>query len=276
MITYSNIGHFGRLGNQLFQFASTYGIAKKNNYDVAFPIDNTNDVKIENFKDGVNRECVFDVPKAFILNKNILTSKKEILNNIEFEIDEPHFHFSEGYFNIPDNCDLRGYLQSDKYFKHVEHELRELLTFHPHIQDAANSLFPKVDGQTVSIHIRRGDYVNLQQFHPPCAVEYYINASSIIAYQDTFFIIFSDDVPYCKELFGNQDNILYINNEDPYIDLCLMSMCNHNIIANSSFSWWAAWLNKNKDKRVIAPKQWFGPAYNHDTKDLYCENWFII
>jgi hypothetical protein len=78
-------------------------------------------------------------------------------------------------------------------------------------------------------------------------------------------------------LFGESENMLYIEGNNQFIDMCMMSMCSHNIIANSSFSWWAAWLNNNRDKKIIAPKKWFGPSYYyHDTKDLYCQDWIII
>lgn len=278
MITYSQIGHFGRLGNQMFQFAGTYGIAKKIGYEVAFPSENVFEGKFEDFKDGVKRYCTFDIPNAFILNENILKSKEEILSKIEYSIDnEPHFHFTDQYFNIPDNCDLRGYFQSEKYFKHIKDELIELFTFKHEIQNKAKNLFPETGTETVSIHLRVGDYKGLEQFHPVCSPEYYTEASSLFTDKEYNFIIFSDDKQYCKELFGEQENIHYIDNNDPYVDMCLMSMCDHNIIANSSFSWWAAYLNKNPNKQVVAPKQWFGPAYYfHKTDDLYCKGWKIV
>ena len=275
MITYSKIGHFGRLGNQLFQFASTIGIARKAELEVVFPIENVTNSVVEHFKDGKVLNITFDIPKVFNLNKNIIVPKSEL--NIKYTINEPHFHFDSTLFEkISDNTDLTGYYQSEKYFKHIQNELYDLLTFKDDIKEKAINIFPKVAGNTVSIHIRRGDYVYLQQFHPLCTNDYYIKAANIFENINPYFIIFSDDITYCKELFGNSENILYIDNVDPYVDLCLMSMCDHNIIANSSCSWWGAWLNKNKNKKVVAPKQWFGPAYSHDTKDLYCKNWIVL
>lgn len=278
MITYSKIGHFGRLGNQMFQFAGVYGIAKKLGYDIAFPIENVVEGQYEDFKDGVTRYCTFDIPKAFILNESILKPKSDILSKIEYSIEnEPHFHFTDNYFKIPDNCDLRGYFQTEKYFEHVKDELLNLFTFKPDIKEAANKLFPKLDTETVSIHLRVGDYKGLENFHPVCSPEYYTKAASLFNDKEYNFIIFSDDVNYCKELFGEQENIHYIDNNDPYVDMCLMSMCDHNIIANSSFSWWAAYLNQNKNKQVVAPKQWFGPAYYFQiTDDLYCKGWKVV
>jgi hypothetical protein len=256
MITFSQIGDFGRLGNQLFQLAATLGIGRKLGYDVKFPKD-------------------FDVPRVFKLNSSILTDRQFVMGLPQ--IGEGGFHFDERLLNIPDNVDIAGYLQTEKYFKHIEDEIRELYTFDENIQMEADKLFPKLDAETVAIHVRRGDYVDNQLYHPLCTPEYYQAATSEFADKDYYFIIFSDDIKYCKELFGEQENILYLPNTDPFIDLCLMSMCDHNIIANSSFSWWAAWLNKNNNKRVIAPKQWFGPAYAyHIADDLYCKNWIIL
>jgi hypothetical protein len=278
MITYSKIGHFGRLGNQLFQFAGVLGIARKLEYDIKFPIENMTEYQLEDFQDGITRECTFDIPKAFVLDESILDTKVNILSQIKYEVNEPHFHFNPEYFTVPDGCDFKGYFQAEKYFKHIEDELKQLLKFKPHIQEIANSLLPKTTNELVSIHLRRGDYVGLENFHPVCSPEYYNIASQEFTDKDYNFVIFSDDIKYCKKFFGEQENISYIDNVDPYIDLCLMSMCDHNIIANSSFSWWGAWLNNNTNKRVIAPKQWFGPGYQHthDTKDLYCEGWKII
>ena len=274
MITYSKIGHFGRLGNQLFQFAGTLGIARKLGYKVGFPIENTTTPVTEHFKDGKVLDIVFDVPKAFKLNADLLLPKADIITN--GVCGERFFHFDENLFNIQDGVDLSGYFQTDKYFAHIEDELRSLLTFNDSIQSTADKLFPKSEYQTVSIHIRRGDYVNQEQYHPVCGYDYYTSALSEFSNEYYNFIVFSDDIDYCKEMFGDSENLLYIDNKDPYIDLCLMSMCDHNIIANSSFSWWGAWLNKNKDKKVVAPKQWFGSAYNfHNLNDLYCKNWII-
>ena len=89
------------------------------------------------------------------------------------------------------------------------------------------------------------------------------------------FLIFSDDIVWCKNNFVG-DKFIFIEGEEDYIDLWLMSLCNHNIIANSSFSWWGAWLNKNNNKTVIAPKNWFGPNKKLDPTDLYCKDWLVI
>ena len=181
-------------------------------------------------------------------------------------------------FTIPDSVNLIGYYQSEKYFEHCEDEIKKIFTFKPKIKVKALEKIPKVIHDTVGIHVRVGDYLGLQQYHPVCDADYYSEAMKHFQDKNYYFLIFSDNIDYCKEMFGESENILYISNNEPQVDMCMMSICEHNVIANSSFSWWAAWLNKSQDKKVIAPKKWFGPAYdgvNH-TKDIYCKEWIVI
>jgi hypothetical protein len=105
-------------------------------------------------------------------------------------------------------------------------------------------------------------------------MDYYRNAIAEFS-DDTRFLVFSDDIQWCKENFKG-DNFHFIEGEKDYVDLYLMSLCNNNIIANSSFSWWGAWLNNTPNKKVIAPKQWFGKAKQLNTKDLIPETWIIL
>lgn len=276
MITYSRIGHFGRLGNQLFQFAATYGISKKLGYEVKFPIDNVTDAITELFQDGIVRDVYFDLPKLFDIPKELLAPKSDILKNLSYKYSEPHFHYSGDSLLIKDGTDLQGYYQSDKYFAEVEDSLRSVLKFKPEIIRAAKKVYPVVEGEIISIHVRRGDYVALNSFHPTCSPDYYAEAAQHFVDSNCHFMIFSDDIEYCKQAFGESDNIHYSIGNDQFVDLCLMSMCDHNIIANSSFSWWGAWLNPNENKKVIAPKKWFGPAYSHyNINDLFCKNWIV-
>jgi len=133
----------------------------------------------------------------------------------------------------------------------------------------------KYDGETVSLHIRRGDYLRTQDHHPVCSLDYYMDALSKFRDKEYKFIVFSDDVDWCRNNF-NEDFIFTEGNTD-YEDMWLMSLCDHNIIANSSFSWWGAWLNDNPNKRVIAPKKWFGPSYsNWKLDDLFCNDWEVL
>lgn len=275
MISYKKIGHFGRLGNQMFQFASTVGIANASGRGFAFPIENTEVPNVEDFKDGVMRNIYFDLPKFFPQIQQTLLPISEI--NTEWIFSEPYFHFCEDTFSMPDKMDLHGYYQTEKYFEHCSDLIRGFFQFDSVIQTQAQNSFPTflMDLEYVSIHLRRGDYAALQQFHPVMDANYYFDAMTEFMDGNYCFLIFSDDIPYCKELFGEQENIVYIEGNSGEVDMCMMSMCHHNVIANSSFSWWGAWLNNNPNKKVVAPKKWFGPAYNHNTKDLYPQSWII-
>ena len=277
MITYNKIGHFGRLGNQMFQFAATVGIARKANQGFAFPKENTEVPSVEDFKDGIRREVYFDLPKYFPNVERTLQPLEEIQT---FHVaQEPYFHFCPDLFTVPDQTNLMGYFQTEKYFEHCSDLILGFFQFDKDIKKQAENNFPSfpVKLEYVSIHLRRGDYAGLQQFHPVMDADYYFDAMTQFMDGDYCFLIFSDDIQYAKELFGEQENIVYIEGNDPAVDMCMMTMCDHNVIANSSFSWWGAWLNDNTNKKVIAPKRWFGPAYKgvHDTKDLYPQSWIV-
>jgi hypothetical protein len=131
-----------------------------------------------------------------------------------------------------------------------------------------------IGSNTVSMHIRRGDYVEANDFHPVQNIEYYEKALDMIGdYQK--LLIFSDDIEWCKTNLQFR-NINFCDGFSPIEDMMIMSRCSHNIIANSSFSWWAAQLNENEKKKVIAPTKWFGPKLNLETKDIIPETWIKI
>ena len=165
-------------------------------------------------------------------------------------------HFDEELFvNCPDNVDLVGYFQTEKYFKHIEDKIREDFTFSKEITEMCKELYNEVvDGESISLHIRRGDYT-VNPNHPTQTVEYYDKALSNFDSKIPVFV-FSDDPSWChqQELFSD-DRFLISDGNATEFDLCLMSLCTYHIIANSSFSWWGAWLAKSK--KIIAPKNWF-------------------
>lgn len=258
MITFSLLGNHGRLGNQMFQYSLLKSVSKKNNFVFAIPKQNH-----QLF------ECFEIKSKVYDLEKNIdLIQRMNVYK-------ESGFHYDENVFNIGDNINYVGNFQSEKYFSSIRDELLRDFTFKNNILKEADSLLNsfKKNQPLASLHVRRGDYVNLQNFHPLCEISYYENSIKELPSCD--IVCFSDDIEWCeKNLSHISKNIYFSKNKDPYVDLCLMSMCDHNIIANSSYSWWAAWLNKNNEKIVISPKKWFGPNYSyHNIKDLIPENW---
>jgi len=212
---------------------------------------------------------------------------------------ERFFHYDEELMDIcPDNVNVAGFFQSEKYFEHIEDEIRKDYTFKSNWLQPSLEFMDQFGGEEVLfLHVRRGDpnltdkrgfkwaYVNLQDQHPTQPIEYYQEALTYFPH-DMPVLVFSDSIDWCKEQeIFQPDRFMFSEPEDtyddgalvPYIDLCLMSLCSHAIIANSSMSWWGAWLQSNPHKRVIAPKMWFGSAYQfHDTKDLYCDDWTVL
>ena len=185
---------------------------------------------------------------------------------------EQNFHYNE-ILGIEDGDALWGYWQSEKYFKDYENEIKDLFSPTEEIVDYINSKYGGILKNSVSIHSRRGDYLNAPGYHPTCDMEYYRSAISHFGHRKNF-LVFGDDVNWLRDNF---DGNFHIIQETDVIDLYIMSMCKDNIIANSSFSWWGAWLNSNENKKVIAPKNWFGSALSgHNTKDLLPDSWITI
>ena len=199
------------------------------------------------------------------------------MDNVEYKTVFQENGFS--YSKIPYSRDLciYGYFQSEKYFIHNKDYIRNLFAIdkktYTKLLDKYNNIL--VDGALVSLHVRRGDYLNTPDYHPTCTLEYYCDAMEL--FSDATYLIFSDDILWCKLNLPLGHKYIFVEGNKDYEDLYLMSMCHHNIVANSSFSWWGAWLNENENKKVIAPRNWFGPAASHlDTKDIYCKNWKIL
>jgi len=225
-------------------------------------------------------DCSFNENKATTIHLPLRVYKDNILRNVTFTNsdivcnDEYHEQgFSHNELPKTNDLYLNGYYQSEKYFNHRRDNILEL--FKP--RDSDTEYIKNKYGDltnTCSIHVRRGDYLIKQQYHPVCDLEYYTEAITKLP-KDTKFLVFSDDISWCKSNFIGE-SFTFIENELDYIDLHIMSMCNHNIIANSTFSWWGAWLNNSVGKVVITPKQWFGSAKALDTTDIIPENWITI
>lgn len=270
------IGHNGRLGNQMFQYASLMGIAKKQNLHYAIDYTKGNNIPWNQFTDDdtVNKKCL-TVDKPFNLSVGNLPSNFKY-NQLLHE-GEQNFHFQEKFFNTGDNIKLHGYFQTPKYFEHCENDVRNEFKFKPDIIDAAKNLLKdKQEYETVSVHFRRGDYLVLPH-HGICTLDYYTKAFQQFTDKSYYFIIVTDDVEWAKQTCKGASNFYISESKNQFIDLCLMSLCNHNIIANSSYSWWGSWLNNNKNKRVVAPSKWFGGHLKSlNTKDLYQSNWIVV
>lgn len=191
--------------------------------------------------------------------------------------EEPHFHYAP----IPklQNIKISGYFQSEKYFGHHKREILELFAPSDEIREYLFNKYQNLIGHpnSVSIHVRsyfRED--PHQNTYLACSRSYLEKAIESFS-RDALFVVFSNDMSWCRELLsGIERNFCFIEEEEYYHDFYLMSLCKHNIISNSSFSWWAAYLNKNSDKKVIAPKEWFNPRTGLDIRDLIPEGWICL
>jgi len=198
-------------------------------------------------------------------------------------VAEPHFHYWPAFNAINSSCYLSGYWQSEKYFKTVADTIRQDFSFRHSLQPRNLALSQQMAACTaVSLHVRRGDYVSDAKTHSNhglCSLDYYSDAVAYIAGRLTApcFFIFSDDIDWCREHLNLDFPVIYIDHNkgaDSHLDMQLMSLCDHHIIANSSFSWWGAWLNASAEKIVIAPKRWF--AAGHRTDDLIPPEWIRL
>tara|TARA_R110000824_G_scaffold319483_1_gene506545 strand:- start:80 stop:868 length:789 start_codon:yes stop_codon:yes gene_type:complete len=255
----------GRLGNQMFIVATTHSLAIDNKDSAVFP------EKVV---------CVtLPTDKQTSIHRNTVLRKVNYSNDFSFASHVHQENPDQSYSPIEyeENLFLKGYFQSEKYFKHNRKHILELFSPIPQIDALFEKKYKDIihkDG-VVSVHVRRGDYLKFSDFHANIGSGYYTEAMNTFSPDDTF-VFFSDDIEWCKETFKGDKNV-FIEKQDDVLDLYLMSKIKNNIIANSSFSWWAAWLNENEGKKVIAPKIWFGPKNQHlSRKDLTPEEWTTI
>jgi hypothetical protein len=252
-------GHLmGGMGNLLFIAATCYALSKNNNSTLIFYSNPWNDKRKNITK--------YNMFKKFKIDLNASRNYNITYNEKNFFYDTIHLDYSVN------NC-IDGYFQSYKYFDSYKTEFIKMLhnpyskiiesVIHKYKQD--NTLTP------VSIHVRRTDYLSLPHIHLNLASEYYSNAISHFSSENSIFIIFSDDVAFIQNepLFKNLPHKIIVDNPDDEYCFWLMSACAHNIIANSSYSWWASYVNSNPDKLVIAPGRWFGPCGpQHKIRDI--------
>lgn len=244
----------GGLGNQLFQWATSYSLSKKLNCDYFFDL--------TYYKSSGSRPL--DLSK--ISNLQI---KEYAGERVRLQLVKDNFEYTD----IKSYSYLDGYWQTEKYFKQEKATIKSLLSPTPELINVLNAKYKILEQDTVSLHVRRGDYVGLQTFHPLQSIEYYAESLSQLSYKNV--LVFSDDIDWCKKNLKFK-NCSFSEETDNITEIYLMSLCKDNIIANSSFSWWGAWLNKNDDKRVIAPKNWFGSNGPSTWEDIYCDGWTVI
>ncbi len=260
----------GGIGNLCFIIAATYALA----------LDNNDKVIYSKTLDSITHR------------KNEPLWFQTIFKDIKRDIPRGNRIYKQSGYNyrkIPyvPNMKVYGYFQSDKHFKHRKNDILRLFKgYKKQIRKQLDDRLPKT--KVISLHIRRTDYLKLQHAHVVQDMSYYKNAVNKMKnklgndYKNYSYLIFSDDINWCKkQSFLNQlPNVSFVEKVvvEPreVFELYLMSMCEHNIIANSSYSWWGAYLNENPNKIVIAPKKWFNPRHHTSWNDVYCREWIVV
>lgn len=278
-ISYNRLGSNGRLGNQMFQYAGLRGIAANRGYDWVIPrpdsYGDSNYGLFDCFEMGSVEEKNFGKLNA----PSIATGQ---------------FHFSQEFFDgCPDNTNLHDYFTTEKYFANIKGVIRKDFTFKKEILEPCKEIVDELENP-IFMHVRRGDYVVNPGAHPMCPISYYEKALELFD-ENSPVLVFSDSIEWCKEqeffqgdrfmlseydekysqtadtLLGKQNTLI------PYFDLCMMTLCNGGIIANSTMSWWGAWLMENKTQPIAAPKPWFGTHYNdYNMNDLLPDEWVEV
>lgn len=264
MISMNCLGSIGRLGNQMFQYAALRSLAKKFNYEYCLP--------------NLSTKCLdsFGNPEDLNLFECFKLNNEERKNTDFYTIKLDTLGFDESVFNhCPDNVNLYGYFQDIRYFEHNQEDIRIAFTFHEEHVKVANQYFYSTffDEEVISLHIRRGDYV-LHSHHLIQSIEYYSKALKFFN-SNLKVLVFSDDVEWVRQQdFFNTGRFFVSQNNNSAVDLYMQTLCKYHIIANSSFSWWGAWLAKSK--KVIRPKIWFGPPLDNYKDFLDVKEWIKI
>ncbi|MEI9912654.1 MAG: alpha-1,2-fucosyltransferase [Bacteroidota bacterium] len=273
------------LGNQLFQYAAARCLADKLKTDVGL---DTSSFKFNPLREySLHHFCIKERLLAGYERRFIRIKKrvKKVLKKLglpgkEFSYYQKGFHFDPGFFTLKNNVCIEGYWQSEKYFLPVSQIIREEFVVKPKPDEQNALILSKIKSvEAVSLHVRRGDYVadpQVNAIHGVCSLSYYQRAISYIKQKvkNPHFFIFSDDMEWVKENLVIEDSpVEYMthNANKDYEDLRLMYSCRYNITANSSFSWWGAWLNSHEEKIVVAPGNWVKERYHNP--DLLPDSW---
>lgn len=284
----------GGLGNQMFQYALGRHLAMRHNVPLKLDLQGFKDYKIRNydlnhFNIQENIATSRDLSRVFFpfdgrfhtLGK-ILKVKLTGVQQIQY-IKQRTLDFQPEILSLDDNIYLDGSWQSEKYFSDITDVIKKEFTVKSNPDSLNNSYLNEITGcESVSVHIRRGDYISnpkTNQFHGTLDLEYYQDALKLVLEKmdDPHFFVFSDDPDWAEHHIILSAPVTYIrhNTEKNFEDMRLMSSCKHHIIANSSFSWWGAWLASNKNKVVIGPKKWFREM-NYCDEDRMPDNWIRI
>jgi hypothetical protein len=275
----------GGLGNQMFQYALARRLAMLNNQPFQLDLSGysnymLHDYYLHKFKIIENIASQEEITAIKKVGRSLLERIKPY--NKRKIVQEKYCLFDPKVFKIKQkNVYLDGYWQNEKYFA----EIKEILFSEFALKDGLGVEARKIaelinSSNSVSLHIRRGDYLSskFSSIYEPCSLNYYDQAVKKLASKITnpVFFVFSDDIEWSKKNLKIPHPVTFVSNPEikDYEELILISLCRHNIMANSTFSWWGAWLNQNPHKIVLAPKQWFKiKNLKYDDSDIYPASW---
>ncbi|EGQ8481389.1 alpha-1,2-fucosyltransferase [Vibrio parahaemolyticus] len=274
----------GGLGNQMFQYAAAFAYSRIHNKELVIDVRNFDNYEVHPLRlNKLNVYGEFDSRKRNIIYKAI--SKLADIIKPECVYHEKCISYDEKFHDYEYNF-INGYFQSEKYFSAFRSELLDMFTLRENLSKYQLEIKNKIESNnTVSLHVRRGDYVdnkNANDTHGICSKSYFLAAIDYmkdggVINEKTKLVVFSDDIDWCIEHIRFDLDTIFVKGDDecPEKDMYLMSLCEHNIISNSTFSWWGAWLNNNDNKMVIAPSKWFkDPTLS--SKDIIPTSWAKI
>lgn len=284
------VGLGGRLGNQMFQYAAGKALALRVGAALAF----------EGYGTGSAKKSRVQIFESFGLADPFTAVTSRRLDKIRVKLSrlglpirmrglpiyaEPHFHYDPGFERLQGGRYLVGGWQSPRYFEQIRDIILDDFSFRGTLSEGAAKIATAITDAAcpVAVHVRRGDFVDNPRIlsrHGICGRDYYESGMKLIqnAHPECRFFVFSDDIDRVRGEFACFDKLVFVDGNSQEEDLHLMASCRHNIIANSTFSWWAAWLNRHQHKMVVAPRQWFGPEMmvRHNTTDLFPSDWRIV
>jgi len=275
----------GGLGNQMFQYAFGRNLAFKNKTSLVLDISSYKRDKLRNYELGVFNISAHVIDKTDTKLLRGLDKYQKFLSKLGIGhkyIIQKNKYFDRRLLNLKDNICLDGYWQCEDYFKDIRKILLKEFTVQSKPNKKNRLLLEKIkNSNSVAVHVRRTDYISnpkVNKRHGVCSPHYYSNAANRIRnrVKNLLFFIFSDDIEWCKKNLRIDKHIVFVdinNSQKGYEDLRLMKNCQHFIIANSSFSWWGAWLATNKNKIVYVPSYWFK---RESEGDIIPKSWIRI
>jgi hypothetical protein len=271
----------GGLGNQMFQYALGLHLSIKSSETLFFDLSDYRQQQLRKFELNVfgidNKEV--DAATRFFYNALITAASFRGTASKRIYL-EKSLTFDSSVFQIPHAVYFQGFFQSYKYFIDIASKVRSNFRFVNPLDQANKLIASQIsESNSISIHIRRGDYIYWDKHdssHVLCGLDYYVQAVEFVKQKIAAckFFVFTDEAEWVRRNLKFDYTLVEGNDAgDSWKDMYLMSLCKHHIIANSTFSWWAAWLNSSADKIVIAPKKWFGNEMNEQTRDLCPPEW---